>query len=100
MGTLASMLERYMDRPIVNLTELKGKYDITLEVTEEDYQTMLIRAAISAGLVLPPQVLQLAEGSTASLLDALQQAGLKLEPRKAPLDFLVIDQARKTPTDN
>jgi uncharacterized protein (TIGR03435 family) len=100
MDTLASMLERYMDRPIVNLTEQKGKYDITLEVTEEDYQTMLIRAAISAGLVLPPQVLQLAEGSTASLLDALQQAGLKLEPRKAPLDFLVIDQARKTPTDN
>jgi uncharacterized protein (TIGR03435 family) len=33
-------------------------------------------------------------------MDAFQQAGLKLDARKAPLDFVVIDQARKTPTDN
>jgi len=98
---LATILERYLDRPIVNLTELKGKYDVTLEVTPEDYQAMLIRVAISAGLVLPPEVLRLVDGNTfASLMDALQQAGLKLDARKAPLDFLVIDQARKSPTDN
>jgi uncharacterized protein (TIGR03435 family) len=90
-----------VDRPIVNLTGLKGKYDLTLEVTQEDYQAMLIRVALSAGLVLPPQVLSLIDGnSAASLMDAVQQAGLKLDARKAPLDSLVIDQARKTPTDN
>ena len=101
MDMLASQLERYMDRPIVNLTELKGKYDLTLEVTPEDYQAMLIRAAVGAGLVLPPQVLHVADENTpTSLMDALQQAGLKLDPQKAPLDFLVIDQGRKTPTDN
>jgi uncharacterized protein (TIGR03435 family) len=101
MDNLATTLERYLDRPIVNQTGLKGKYDFTLEVTQEDYQVMMIRVALSAGLVLPPQVTQMADGnSTASLMDALQQAGLKLEPRKAPIDFLVIDQARKTPTDN
>jgi len=101
MDMLAAMLERYMDRPIVNLTALKGKYDLTLEVTQEDYQAMLIRAALTAGLVMPPQALQLLDGnSTASLLDALQQAGLKLEARKSPIDILVVDQARKTPTDN
>lgn len=101
MDLLASMLERYMDRPILNLTELKGNYDVTLDVTPEDYQAMLIRAGVSAGMVFPPRVLALLDGnSTASLLDALQQAGLKLEARRAPIDFLVIDQARKTPTDN
>ena len=101
MDVLARMLERYLDRPIVNMTELKGKYDVTIDVTQEDYQAMLIRVAISAGLVLPPQVLQLVEGNTpTSLMDSLQQAGLKLDARKAPLDFLVVDQARKTPTDN
>jgi uncharacterized protein (TIGR03435 family) len=101
MDTLASQLERYMDRPILNLTELKGKYDLTLEVTAEDYQAMLIRAAIGAGMVLPPQVLQLVEGNTpASLLDAVQQAGLKLDARKAPVEVLLVDQALKTPTDN
>jgi uncharacterized protein (TIGR03435 family) len=101
MDTLTSQLERYMDRPIVNLTELKGKYDVTLTVTQEDYQAMLIRAAIGAGMVLPPQVLRLADANTpTSLLDALQQAGLKLDARKSPIDFLVVDQALKTPTDN
>ncbi len=101
MDMLASQLERYLDRPIVNLTELKGEYDVTLEVTQEDYQAMLIRVAAAAGMVLPPQVLRIAEDNApASLLDALQRAGLKLDPRKAPLDVLVIDQGRKTPTEN
>ena len=101
MDVLCASLERYMDRPVVNLTELKGKYDVTLDVTQEDYRAMLIHAALNAGLVLPPQVLQLIEGNTpASLMDSLQQAGLKLDARRAPLDFLVVDQARKTPTDN
>jgi len=100
MDLLASQLERYLDRPIVNLTELKGQYDVSLDVTPEDYQTMLIHVAIGAGVVLPPQVLALAEGTPGSLFDAFQQAGLKLDARKAPLDFLVIDSARKTPTDN
>ena len=101
LDRLATILERFMDRPVINSTELKGKYDITLEVTQEDYQAMLIRAAVNTGLVLPPEVLRMVDGNTpTSLLDALQQAGLKLDARKAPLDFLVIDQARKTPTDN
>jgi len=101
LDMLASQLERYLDRPIVNLTELKGAYDVTLEISQEDYQAMLIRAAAGAGMVLPPQILRVAEDNTpASLLDALQQSGLKLDARKAPLDVLVIDQGRKTPTEN
>ena len=38
--------------------------------------------------------------SPAPLADAVQQIGLKLEARKAPLDVLVIDEALKTPTAN
>jgi uncharacterized protein (TIGR03435 family) len=30
----------------------------------------------------------------------LQALGLKLEPRKAPLDVLVVDHIEKTPSDN
>ena len=76
MDILSSMLERYVDRPILNLTELKGFYDLTLEVTPEDYQAMLIRAGVSAGMVFPPQVMRLIEGNSApSLMDAAQQAG-------------------------
>lgn len=101
MDMLARQLERYTDRPIVDLTELKGNYDLSLSVTNEDYQVMLIRAATNAGMILPPQVIQYMEnGSIGSLLDAVQQLGLKLDARKAPLDLLVVDSMSKTPTEN
>ena len=83
------------------MTEIKGNYDLALAVTPEDYQTMLIRVAVNAGMILPPQALQVLDtGSIASLLDGLQQVGLKMDARKAPLDVLVVDQLSKTPTEN
>ena len=57
--------------------------------------------AVNAGMMLPPQVLQLLDsGSVASLIDGLQQLGLKVDARKAPLDVLVVDQLSKTSTEN
>ncbi|MCU1334877.1 MAG: hypothetical protein JWO19_458 [Bryobacterales bacterium] len=101
MAALAGNLERFMDRPIVDMTDLKGTYDFALDITQEDYRVMLIHAAIAAGVVLPPEALRVLDGaSLGSLFDALQKVGLKLDARKAPLDLLVIDEARKTPTDN
>ena len=101
MDMLTRQLERYVDRPIIDMTDLKGTYDLSFAVTPEDYQTMLIRAAVNAGMVLPPQAIQFMDnGSIASLLDGLQQLGLKMDARRAPLDVLVIDQLSKTPTEN
>ena len=101
MAALAASLERFMDRPIVDMTDLKGSYDLALDVTPEDYQAMLIRAAVTAGVVMPPQALRFLDGaSIPSLFEAMQKLGLKLDARKAPLDLLVIDEARKTPTEN
>jgi uncharacterized protein (TIGR03435 family) len=101
MPALAGNLERFVDRPIVDMTGLTGSYDFALEVTLEDYRAMLIRAGVNAGAVLPPQALALLDNaSLASLFEAMQKVGLKLDARKAPLDLLVIDDARKTPTEN
>jgi uncharacterized protein (TIGR03435 family) len=101
MEMVSRQLERYVDRPIVDMTGLKAIYDLTLTVTPEDAQTMLIHAAVNAGMILPPQVLQAMEnGSIVSLFDGLQQLGLKMDARNAPLDMLVVDQAFKAPTDN
>jgi len=101
LANVVRALELYTDRPVVDMTGLTGTYDFTLEVTAEDYQAMLIRAAVSAGVTLPPQALRLLDGaSIPSLFDALQKVGLKLDARKAPLDTIVVDDARKTPTDN
>jgi uncharacterized protein (TIGR03435 family) len=63
---------------------------------------MLIRSAVVAGVVLPPEVVRLLDGSPApaSLFDALEKLGLKLVARKSPLDVLVVDKISKTPTEN
>jgi uncharacterized protein (TIGR03435 family) len=102
MAQFTANLERYTDRPIVDMTGLNGSYDFTIEFTPEDYRAMLMKVAVSAGVKLPPELMRLSESIAggAALSDALQQIGLKLEARKAPLDILVIDNALRTPTDN
>jgi uncharacterized protein (TIGR03435 family) len=101
MAQLADSLGRFVERPVVDMTELKGTYDLTLEFTPEEYRVLLIRTALSAGVNLPPEVMRLLEGaSDESLFKGLQAMGLKLESRKAPLEVLVIDSASKTPTEN
>jgi len=98
---MADVLARFADRPVIDMTELKGNYDFTLEFTPEDFRAMMIRSAVAAGVTLPPQALQLAEAASLdSLFSAVEKLGLKLEARKAPMEVLVIDHAEKTPTDN
>jgi len=102
MASLAGMLERFLDRPVVDLTGVNGSYDVAFDLTPEDYRVMLIRAATAAGLVMSPEALRVLDGSPApaSLFEGLNRFGLKLEPYKAPLDMLVVDSVRKTPTEN
>jgi uncharacterized protein (TIGR03435 family) len=101
MTAFADMLARFVDRPIVDRTELKGNYDFTVEFTPEDFRAMMIRGAIAAGVNLPPEAMRLIEnGPGDSLFAAVQTLGLKLERRKAPLEVLVVDEASKTPTEN
>jgi uncharacterized protein (TIGR03435 family) len=101
MDLFGRYLERFADRTIVDMTGLNGQYDFTFDISPDDYLPMLIRSAVNAGVTLQPQALKLAEGTTsAGLSDALQQVGLKLDARKAPLDVIVVDSALKTPTGN
>ena len=102
MAVFTTQLERYVDRPIVDMTGLTGQYDFALDFTPEDYRAMLMRVAISAGVSLPPEAMRMLDNVSigGALSDALQQVGLKVEARKAPLDVLVIDDALKTPTAN
>src|SRR5438552_962324 len=38
MLSFADVLWRYLDRPVVNMTELAGNYDFTLQLSPEDYR--------------------------------------------------------------
>ncbi|MBZ5617695.1 MAG: TIGR03435 family protein [Acidobacteriia bacterium] len=101
MAAFVDTLGRFLDRPVVDATDLTGNYDFTLTFTPEDFRAMQIRSALAAGVVLPPEAVKLLEGASGdSLFSAVQTIGLKLESRKAPLEVLVIDSVRKTPTEN
>src|SRR5580658_5492989 len=101
MRLFSGNLERFADRQIVDMTGLTGQYDFAFDVMPEDYRAMLLRAAVWVGANLPPEAQKMLDASSpAALGDALQQIGLRLDARKAPLDVLVIDDALKTPTAN
>jgi uncharacterized protein (TIGR03435 family) len=100
MDMLAGGLSRFLDRPVVDMTSLEGKYNLTLNVTREDYYILLVRSGANAGVALPPQAMQLLNGSPVSLFDAIDQQGLHLDARKLPLDMIVVDSALQTPTEN
>ena len=102
MASLAGMIERFLDRPVVDLTNVNGSYDVAFDLSPEDYRVMLIRAATAAGLIMSPDSLRMLDASPApaSLFDGLAKFGLKLEGHRAPLDVLVVDSIRRTPTEN
>lgn len=77
MPELVLILQFWVDRPVVDQTGLKGRYDLMLRWSTSDAQ--------SASPDAPP-----------SLFTAIQeQAGLKLESVKAPVRVLVIDKVER-----
>jgi uncharacterized protein (TIGR03435 family) len=101
MAVIAGTLSRFADRPVIDMTELKGNYDFTMEFSAEDFRAMMVRAAIAQGTVVPPQALKLADAASGdTLLGAVEALGLKLEPQKAAIEMFVIDQALRMPTQN
>jgi uncharacterized protein (TIGR03435 family) len=101
LATLADVLARFVDRPVVDRTGLEGRYDVAFEVQPDDFVAMMIRSAVAAGVPMPPQALQrLDTASPAAVPDALKSLGLSLTGRRAPLEVLVIDSMEKAPTEN
>jgi uncharacterized protein (TIGR03435 family) len=100
-SAMADTLARFVDRPVVDMTELKGNYDFTMHFSPEDFGAMMLRAAVAAGVPLPPEAMKLVEASNGdSLFSALETLGLKLERSKAPIEVLVVDHLEKAPTEN
>jgi uncharacterized protein (TIGR03435 family) len=87
MQTLAVLLSRFERETIIDMTGLKGFYEVKLEWTPD----------------FPPPV-NGAPSETApgpSLFTAVQeQLGLKLESRKGPVDVLVVDHVDQIPAEN
>jgi len=101
MERFANLVTRFLDRPVIDFTGLKGAYDLTLDIAPEDHTAMLVRAAVSQGVKLPPQALQAMNlGSLNPLKPGMEKAGFRLDARNALIDFLVVDSIAKAPTEN
>ncbi len=110
MDQMAEALTRFVDRPVVNMTDLKGNYQVALDLTMED----LMRVARAAGVSVPPGALagrggggggdkpgdSASDPGESSIFRSVQDMGLKLDARKAPLELIVVDHVEKTPTEN
>ena len=101
---LADTLTSLVNRPVVDLTGLDGRYRIPLEVRQEDMVAMARTVAQRAGVTLPnapgtdPGTASEPAGS--SVFGSVQKLGLALDSRRMPLDILVVEHAERTPTEN
>jgi uncharacterized protein (TIGR03435 family) len=84
-----------MDKPVVDETELKGRYDFQLKWTPDESQFGQFRGT---GAVVPPPPDD--PKAPPNLYTAMQeQLGLKMGPAKFPDDVIVIDHVEK-PSEN
>ena len=90
-------LARFLDRPVLDSTGLRGNFEITLQWTPTPEQTPeRLRGNNLDELIANAGV----NSNAPSLFTALQeQLGLKLDPRNGPTQVLVIDHVER-PTQN
>jgi uncharacterized protein (TIGR03435 family) len=86
ISTLTLVLSQQVGRFVIDKTQLKGRYDFTLEYERE---RPVRPGADSTEPASNP-------GRLPSVFNALQeQLGLKLESQKGPVEFLIVDHAEK-----
>jgi uncharacterized protein (TIGR03435 family) len=114
MARLADLLTPFVDRPVVDMTELKGAYQVALELPMQELVNMaramapelagpggpIGRGPNPAAGAAGPGAPEVSDPSGTSMFQAVQQLGLRLEPRKAPVETVVVDHLEKSPTEN
>lgn len=117
MSGFADMLTNMMmmggtnGQQVVDMTGLKGNYQVALDVPLADLMAMVQQSAREMGISLPGAPAsggsdgQPASGASdpagrSSVYTSVEKLGLKLEPRKAPVEQVVVDAVEKTPTEN
>src|ERR1017187_1297466 len=93
MPLLSEFLSNQLHRPVVDETAITGNYDIDLDAAVVE-PGGTASGPNETGPPPPPPVPSMALGA------AIQKVGLKLESRKGPVEYLVVDSAEKVPAGN
>lgn len=127
MAAFADMLTPFTDRTVIDATELKGTWQVALDLPLEALMIMVQNAARMNGMAglagagggpapgrlgnpfgggpiggagagqLPGAAL---DPSGSSIIQAVQELGLRLQARRAPIETIVVDHVEKSPTEN
>ncbi len=106
LTAFADQISRFTDRPVLNMTGNYNRYDMELEVSADEMQRMMRSQGMNMPMMAPPPdsgarpTENIAEPSGPSIFSTVQRYGLKLDPRKEPIESLVVDRIEKTPTEN
>lgn len=93
--SLVNLLGSMLDRPVVDQTGVSGGYDFTLAFTPD---ASIGPASKKMSIELDASKTETAGGSIFTAVQ--EQLGLKLEPRKAPVEVLTVEKALKVPVAN
>lgn len=98
MSRLVGTIARYCELPLVDMTELSGAYEVSLDVSGEEVRS----AARSKGIAMrtTPAGEEASEPSGVSMRASLEKLGLRLESRRLPVEVVVVDSADKVPSEN
>jgi uncharacterized protein (TIGR03435 family) len=107
METFAQQLNPMLDHPVFDMTELKGNFQVALDLPMETLLSLARAQGMNVPLLPgargggPGGAVEASDpGSTNAIFASVQQLGLRLEPRKMPVDFIVVDHVEKIPTEN
>lgn len=102
LGMLAEMISRFTERPVVDMTGIEGRYNFDLVFAPETMRGM--RVAMGGPMPPPPggehAPADAPAEKGASIYESVGRYGLKLEPKKGPLEMLVVDHIEREPTEN
>jgi uncharacterized protein (TIGR03435 family) len=93
------MATTILGRPVLDQTGLAGTYHVVMDIEATDTVEDARIARDSAGASANPAGAA-STPSGNSVLMAAEKLGLRLEPRRAPVEQIVIDHVEKVPTDN
>ena len=75
-GQIAGIISQLAQAPVLDMTRLKGTYDVELEITAD------------------------AANRDISIVEAVEKLGLQLQGKRIPTDLIAVDKVLRTPTPN